>query len=369
MQAYLVSDFPAGAEELRQCVLRAGFDCPANTVLTTDLVAARLPRDASLVVVHLSVNPERGLETLGQIRSLVPCPVLAVGPATDSKLVLRAMRTGVADFIDERDAANELQSAIHRLRAGPLVHLPEPARTIAIMGTNGGCGASTIAVNVSTSLALKHKSALLMDLNLRSGDLATLLDLRPTHTLAELCQVGSHLDRTMLETSVVSHESGLKLLGPPRWFSEAPHVTTEGVQRVLSIAQHTYPYVVMDLERSFGPEQVAALRMADIIVLVLRLDFTCIRQGRRSLDYLIELGIARERVQLVVNRYGQYREVPAKKAEEALGASIAHYIPEDPKTMNRANNHGIPVVQEYPSARVAKSLMNLAVSVNGRKHS
>ena len=86
-----------------------------------------------------------------------------------------------------------------------------------------------------------------------------------------------------------------------------------------------------------------------------------------TLESLDELGIQKgDKVRVVVNRYGQPKEVPAGKAVEALGVAIDFYLPEDSKTVNRANNNGIPVVTESPSARVSKSLTNLAVSVNGR---
>ena len=44
---------------------------------------------------------------------------------------------------------------------------------------------------------------------------------------------------------------------------------------------------------------------------------------------------------------------------------IFHYVPDDPRTVNRANNNGVPVVLESPSASVAKSVTKLAMSVNG----
>jgi Flp pilus assembly CpaE family ATPase len=69
-----------------------------------------------------------------------------------------------------------------------------------------------------------------------------------------------------------------------------------------------------------------------------------------------------------VNRYGRAQEIPAAKAEEALGLKIAHFVPDDPKSVNRANNNGVPVVRESPSARVSRSLAQLAASVNGRAH-
>src|SRR4029453_8879252 len=141
--------------------------------------------------------------------------------------------------------------------------------------------------------------------------------------------------------------------------------TAEGIRQALSLARNLFPYVVMDLDHSFREEQLQAIRQADIILLVLRLDFTCLRNTRRTLEYLEQVGINKQRVRVVVNRYGQAQEVPPAKAEEALGVKIFHYIPEDAKTINRANNNGIPAVLESPSAKVSKSVSKLAASVNG----
>jgi pilus assembly protein CpaE len=84
------------------------------------------------------------------------------------------------------------------------------------------------------------------------------------------------------------------------------------------------------------------------------------------MDYLEKAGIGRDRIRLVVNRHGQPKEVPTAKAEEALGVKIFHFVPDEPRTINRANNNGVPAVLESPSARVCKSLASLAQSVNGR---
>ena len=64
----------------------------------------------------------------------------------------------------------------------------EAGRMIAVLAPSGGSGSSTLAVNVATVLAKEHKSAALIDLKLQAGDLAALLDLKPTYTLADLCQ-------------------------------------------------------------------------------------------------------------------------------------------------------------------------------------
>ena len=70
---------------------------------------------------------------------------------------------------------------------------------------------------------------------------------------------------------------------------------------------------------------------------------------------------------LVVNRFGQPQEVPAAKAEEAMGRKIAHYLPEDAKAINRASNHGVPIVIEAPSARLSKAVNQLAAVLGDRR--
>jgi pilus assembly protein CpaE len=176
----------------------------------------------------------------------------------------------------------------------------------------------------------------------------------------------ARIDRVMFERSLAHHPSGVHLLASPLQFSDIPFVSAEGVRKALGMAKLMFPYVVVDLDHSFHAEQVEALKQANLILIVLRLDFASLRNARRTLDYLEKLNIPRDRIRIVVNRYGQPKEVPFAKAEEALGLKISHYIPDDPKSVNRANNDGVPVVIESPSSRVSKSVMKLAASVNGK---
>lgn len=366
MKVFLVCDSVPLAQRARGVALRAGYECPVGNVLPLAVPTAQLADERpDLVVVVLPPDADKGLAVVEQLKGLASARLLVVGPTADSRLVLRALRAGAADFVDEADLEADLSSVLDRLQGG-LGRQAEPARTIAVLSPSGGSGASTVAANVATVLAGQHKSTLLVDLKLHNGDLAALLDLRPAHTLAELCQNVDQLDRTMFERSLARHDSGVQLLAPPRWIPDASYVTADGVRQVMSLARTLFPYVVIDLDNSFAPEQVQALRQADVVLLVLRLDFASLRNAQRALEYLGQIGVGRDKVRVVVNRYGQPKEVPAGKAVEALGVAIDFYVPEDSKTVNRANNNGIPVVTESPSARVSKSLTNLAVSVNGR---
>jgi pilus assembly protein CpaE len=343
--------------------------CQVSTLNPLDLVTGQVTQARpELLVLVLSPDPEPALALLRAVRAAVG-RVLVVGPGSESKLVLRALREGADQYVDEAELRAELKDVLGRLKAQAQPAAPQAAPTgklIAVLAPSGGSGSSTLAANMAAVLAKEHKSCLLLDLKLGAGDLAALLDLRPTHTLADLCRNATQMDRAIFDRSLVRHPCGVSLLAPPRIFADIGKVTTQGVQEVLAMARRVFPYTVADLDDYFHQEQTQTLRQADVVLIVLRLDFTSLRNAGRTLEHLQQMNIPRDRVRLVVNRYGQPKELPASKAEEALGMKISHYVPDDPKTINRANNSGVPAVLEAPSAKVSRSLVQLATSVNGQ---
>ena len=368
MPAFIVADHGSTASRIREVLNFGGLDCPSSHVMPIDGAATRLGREPAidLIVIALPADFERGLGLLPMFSRVAPGKVLAVGPAVDSKLVLRTLRGGADDFVDSGELEAELEAAIGRLNdaaRGPA----QVGRLIAVLGPNGGSGSSTVAVNLATCLTKIHKNVGLLDFKLEMGDLAALLDLKPTFTLADLCRNVSKLDRVMYERSLVRHSSGVALLAAPLRLEEAALVTPDGVAQALQHALASFPFVVADLDHSFGEEQLTILRQADHILMVFRLDFVSLRNVRRSLELLDSLDIAPDKVLLVVNRFGQPQEVPAAKAEEAMGRKISHYLPEDAKVINRANNHGVPVAIEAPSSRFSKAVNQLAGVLGDRR--
>jgi pilus assembly protein CpaE len=366
---FLATDDETQGAAARKVLLREGLDCPVANVVRVALAPQLLPRSpVDLIVVMLPEDYQNSLTVLDWLEKLPRTHgerVLAIGPAADPKMVLRALRGAVDDYLDQTDLEAELMAALGRWRA-TLARQEEAGKVIAVLAPSGGSGSSTLAVNLATVLAKQHQTAVLIDLKLESGDLAALLDLKPTYTLADLCHNIARMDRTLFERSLTRHASGVHLLGAPRHYDDIARVTPEGVRQALALAKSSFPYVLVDLDHSFRPEQVEVLREADVVLLVIRLDFASLRNARRALEHVERLGVDRDRIRLVVNRYGQPKEVPYAKAEEALGMKIFHYVPDDPKSVNRANNNGVPVVTESPSTRVAKSVTKLAISVNGR---
>ena len=88
---------------------------------------------------------------------------------------------------------------------------------------------------------------------------------------------------------------------------------------------------------------------------------------RRILEHLDSVEVPRSVVRLAVNRYGQANELPTKEVEEALGGKLAYYVPDDPKTVNGANNVGVPAVLKSPSSKVSQAIGRLAEDLLERR--
>jgi pilus assembly protein CpaE len=287
--------------------------------------------------------------------------ILAIGPVSHPKQILQALHAGADHYLDEADLDNSFQAILPRLQ------VPEEksgaaggGHMLAVLGSSGGSGASTLAVNIACVLAREHEKSVLIDMKLGRGDLASLLDLKPSFSLADLCVNAGRLDRGMFEKMLVRHATGIHLLSSPQAYRDIRSVTPAGVTQAVALARKLFPHVVADVEDCFHEEQVTALRQATGILLISRLDFTSLRNARRILEYLTEVDIPRNRVRLVINRHGQPNELPVDEAEDALGEKLKLFIPDDPKVFNSANNAGIPAVMKFATSRVAQSIVRLA---------
>jgi pilus assembly protein CpaE len=312
-----------------------------------------------LIAVVLSQDTERGFEVLRRLRRGTSRLLLAVGQASDSRLILQALNCGADHYLADDELETGLDGVLSRVAGKETVTAP-PGRFLAVLSASGGCGASTLAVNIAAVLAREHGMCGLVDLKPGRGDLPALLDLRLKFHLADICRNVARLDRAMFEKMVVRHQSGVHLLGAPPSFGDARAITAQGVSAAMTMARRLYPNVVADLEDCFHEEQLTALRLATGILLVARLDFTALRNARRVLDHLAQIGLPRECIRVVINHHGQPGELPIDEAEDALGEKLLYFIAEDPKTFNAANNTGIPVVLKYPKTKAAQSIAELA---------
>ena len=321
-----------------------------------------------LVLVVMGSNPESVLPVVKAINQATSAFMACIGPSSDGKLIIRTLHEGGADqYLDVANLEAELNETLWEIKSRSATG-PAQGKVVVLIGASGGCGVSTLAVNTAAVIAKKHHRCALLDFNIASGDLASLLDLHPTQSLSDFCRSLNRIDRSLFDKMFTVHESGIHLLASPRSFGEPTPMNAEALRQAVVMSRSVFPFVVVDLNLDRGLHEVeeAVLRMADHVLVVFRLEFTSLRNVRRTIERLDRLGIDRNRLDFVANRFGQPHDVPRAMAESVIGFKIAHFIPNDASSINRANNDGTPLVTMSAWSTVSRSIYSMVTSLNGQ---
>jgi pilus assembly protein CpaE len=330
-------------------------------------------------MISLDSDQGKALALIAQLSAEVPdLPILAISARGDGQAILQALRSGAREFLTAPVVLEELLKALQRLQRAALnghgTRTGEPAaprpesQVIAVLGSCGGVGCTSIAVNLGATLAQDPASSVaLADLDLALGDADVALDLMADYTLADVALNVDRLDMQFLKRSLSKHSSGLSLLPHPVQMEDAALIREDHLQRVIGLLRASYTHLILDLSKSFSPNDMTALRMADVILLVAELELSSLRNVVRILLSLGADPALSNKVQIVLNRVGTETDITLKKAEETIGKPVYWQVPSDPRTVLEARNQGVPLVQSAPRSKVQQSIAGLAQNLTGKQ--
>src|SRR5438552_11888755 len=149
-----------------------------------------------VAVISLDADENKALQLITQLTSEAPdLPILAVSAKGDGQSILKALRSGAREFLTQPVVLEDMLKALQRLQQQRGQRDGSPtngtARTeslvVAVLGSRGGIGCTSLAVNLGCTLAQdKSRSVALIDLDLALGDADVSLDLMPVYTLADV---------------------------------------------------------------------------------------------------------------------------------------------------------------------------------------
>ncbi len=367
MRVVVASETPGQREQLRPQLLGAGLECGAVDCVTYSELEARLAHaGADLVVVRVGPSAASALPIIEQAAARGAVPVLAVGPSVDAQFVIQALRGGAREYIEETRLREELPAALEKLRQSGSLKF-KVGRTIAVTTACPGSGVTTVASNLAFALAGKYpKQVVLAELGTDVPALALALDLQPRHSAEELVRGWDRTDATMIRQGLVEHAAGVQVLAyAPETLLSMP-IEPAAMRHLVLLLRTLYDWTVLDLGHSAQAATVEAMRLADAVVIVTRLDIPALRLSRRYLRELADRGVPADHLRPVANFYGQRKQLGWKQAQDALGLSIVSWLPEDAGALNETLNQGQPLVQTAKGAKITKRFYELAQKLNGK---
>lgn len=339
--------------------------CEAGGLKATRLGAGSWPLlhgDAAPAALLLDLRGESQLPAglAGYRRTNPESPVVLLLSTLDPRLMLEAMRAGVAECVPEPLSATVISEAVRRVivqaDTGP------SGRLFAFVGAKGGVGTTTLAVNTATTLArVADGDVLLADLHLGGGDASLFLASEPKFSVVDALENIHRLDDALLRSLVDKTKSGPHLLASSDR-TLVPLFEPQRTRQLLEFTVRRYHYVVLDVPRA-DMGMLDALDAAATIVVVASQELSALRSAARMAQTLTQR-YGNSRVRVIVNRFDAKSDLGQTEVERVVGLPVSHTIPSDYRVAVDALNAGRPVVMEK-EARLSRALRQFASDLGG----
>jgi len=112
------------------------------------------------------------------------------------------------------------------------------------------------------------KRVCLVDLDLDFGNVALALNIVPRYTILDIVDEIRNIDQDLIESYLVPHESGIKVLPANAKPQINEFVNAEHIERILRALQGNFDYVVVDMPARFYEPVNPAFQFADALFMV-----------------------------------------------------------------------------------------------------
>jgi pilus assembly protein CpaE len=318
----------------------------------------------SAVIVDLSGDTEVGLKSLERLKQAAPDLYVIVSHYhADGETVIQAMRMGANDFVLQPIKRTDFREAVARFERAPkrlTTSESKLGKVYTFLGTRGGIGTTTLAVNFAAVLAQRKQSVVAVDLDWTANDVAMQVGATPQYTLAEVAENLSRMDQALFESFVLRDPLGFYLIGPSDTLEQRGYFTEGMLREFATFLIEKYDSTVIDAGKNINDEVVAAAcQTSTMIFLVVDQEFASIRNAQRYVASLMRTGFLQDQIKVVVNRYRK-KVGPGlatlEQIKSTLNQPVFYGIPESPAFLASVNKARPLVAERQAAPEVDKSI-------------
>jgi pilus assembly protein CpaE len=360
------------------------------------LVSA-LRAETDIVLAGWMTSVERGAEMIGQrridvmlldtsvpdvkqVERLQALAATPMGPAliviaepSEMAFVQQAIFAGVRGFLLRPFTQVQLIDSLHQTfsfvvqqrQAGALAGAAPPAEsaeTLVLFSPKGGVGRTSLAASLAMALHQEtRRQVTLVDGDMQFGDVDIAVNAIARTSIADLFNYIDELDTLLVESALISHASGIRLLLAPPYFDPALAVDEQQLSRVIkTLALSQNGYVVVDAPSRLSEVTLSLFDVAQRVLLLTAASLASLRATKRFIELGDKLGFPPEKIVLVLSGYRKEADVPIEDIERHLNRPVAAVVPSDPLAMALALSQGQPIFLRDRNHAVSKAILKLA---------
>jgi len=386
----IVDDIPETRDHLSRLI---GLDREIDVLGTAgsgeEAIQLAMDLRPDVIVMDINMPGMDGIAASEIIAQRLPfSPIIMMSVHGEAEHLKRAMLAGAREFLVKPFSADEFATSIKRVferdlarreqlqstggsssavSSGPrATEDVENHQVIAVFSPKGGAGRTTIATNLA--LALRRETSqrvALVDANLQFGDVGVLLNLNPKNRSVLDAVEGGEPDRDIIESVIVDHSTGIRVLLAPPSPEGADHVTAAYLRKIVDMLRENHDWVIVDLPSGLNDHTLGVLDTADQILVVAALEITTIKNVRLFLEVADQLDYERSKIRLVINRSDSSQGIRIGDVEASIRRPIDGSIVSDGRLAVLAVNRGVPFVVSHPESPLARDITKLARTLAG----
>jgi CheY-like chemotaxis protein/MinD-like ATPase involved in chromosome partitioning or flagellar assembly len=330
----------------------------------------------SLIILDVMMPDMDGYEVCRRLRAnpdtkAIPIIMFTAKTLVDDKVA--GFEAGADDYLTKPTHPAELASRVKTILARNVTQKrPEPVKgmTIGVIGTKGGVGTTTIALNLASAYNVNGENAIAADFRLGMGSMGLFIGSGQSHGMANvLIKPANEIRPQTIETELVTHQSGLRLLLSSARAKEAQmNFPVESAIAVIRTLKTMGRPVVFDLGSGLTTTVTRLQRELDQIVLVVEPNPVGLTMAHEILTELEAAnGGTGGRVHIVVvNRSQPNVQTPWHEVEHALGQELRAIISPAADQVFQAMRSATPVVVYQPNAVISGQIMKLSEDLSNR---
>ena len=324
-----------------------------------------------LIILDVMMPDIDGYEVCRRLRmgpQTAHIPIIMFTAKTQVTDKVAGFQAGADDYLTKPVHPAELASRVEsvllrsaRTRAEAQV---VPTHVIGFLGSKGGIGTTTLALNAAVALAQPEigqgKHVILAELSQGSGGAGLQLGFEHPVGLATLMsKMAEELDARLIESQLTSHSSGIRMLlasSEPRT-GILPSQQVEVVVRQLA---RMTDYLLLELGSSMDDAACAAIQQCSFVVLIAEPQRVSLTLAQGMVAKLAAMNVLREKIGLVLfNRVPSAASVTKTTIEGLLG-EVLSVIPPAPELAFQASEVGMPMYLIQPGSLVSGQIRDLA---------
>lgn len=397
----VVDDHPETLSIIQSVLEQNGYDVVGtqSSLQAVSLATSEMP---DLIMVDGMMPEMDGWEVCRQLRNndlLASIPIIMFSAVGEAEQKLAGFNAGADDYLTKPTEPEEMIERVEALLAavppqerrkptkktqpepatgdiyktrqvdlrtpatpmGETVTLSSKNNLVVVVGARGGCGTTTMAINLASSMATIGIPTTLVDLDLTQGHIALYLKQKATHNINQLTSLTADKLRATLSDATIKFRDNFQLLLARTNLLDQHHTLSanQALDMVNALSQPGHS-VVIDIGRGITAVTRPIVEQADQIIVCLSPERIALAAAKKLLTKAQDTLFSHAALNTVLFDFLGGRDIPQQAIESYLGKSLMAIIPVQTQELTKSVNKGVPLVELHADGRTALIFRRLA---------